>query len=112
MPLPAILICAVKATLSAPAVTAGNCNPARVHFTGRISNDAAGPVRYTWVRSDKPSSNTFIVDFDKPGSRPVTYDWLLKGPAEGWVVLQVVSPEKTHSSKMRFTVTCPKNQGQ
>jgi hypothetical protein len=97
---------AVKITLSAPTVIAGNCNPARVHFTGRIASDAAGPVRYTWARSDKPSNATFVLDFDKPGSRPVSYDWLLKGPAEGWVVLQVVSPEHAHSEKTRFTVTC------
>jgi len=96
---------AVKAMLATPPTVTG-CDPARVHFTGRIENTATGPVRYTWVRSDKPSNNTFVLDFDKPGSRPVTYDWLLKGPADGWVVLQVVSPEKVHSEKVRFEVSC------
>jgi hypothetical protein len=99
---------AIKAMVSTPPEITGNCNPARVHFTGRISNDATGPVRYTWVRSDKPSANTFTLQFEKPGSLPVTYDWLLKGPAEGWVVLQVVSPDKVHSDKVRFDVTCKK----
>jgi hypothetical protein len=99
---------AVKATLAPnPAVT-GNCHPSRVHFTGTIASDAKGPVRYTWVRSDKPSTNTFTLDFDQPGKRPVTYDWLLQGPADGWVVLQVVSPQPVHSEKVRFTVTCGK----
>jgi|SRR5215470_13825088 len=105
MVIPAVL--AIKAVLS-PAQITGNCAPSRVHFTGRISSDSAGPVRYTWVRSDKPSSNTFTLQFDKPGSLPVTYDWLLKGPADGWVVLQVASPEKVHSEKVRFEVTCKK----
>jgi hypothetical protein len=99
---------AVKAMVDTPPRITGNCDPARVHFTGRISSDTAGPVRYTWVRSDKPSANTFTIQFDKPGSLPVTYDWLLKGPAEGWVVLQIVSPEKAHSEKIRFDVNCKK----
>jgi hypothetical protein len=98
----------VKATLSAPTIIAGNCSPARVHFTARIASDTAGPVRYTWVRSDKPSNNTFTLDFDKPGSRPVTYDWLLNGPAGGWVVLRVLSPERVNSEKVRFEVSCRK----
>ncbi|HTS63336.1 MAG TPA: hypothetical protein VMH28_15020 [Candidatus Acidoferrales bacterium] len=97
---------AIKAVLSSKAMITGGCRPARVHFTGSISSETAGPVRYTWVRSDKPSNNTFTLDFDKPGSRPVTYDWLFPGPGDGWVVLQVVSPEKVHSEKVRFEVSC------
>jgi hypothetical protein len=98
---------AIKATVSAPVIT-GNCKPARVHFAGHIHSDAAGPVKYTWVRSDKPSTATFTLNFTAPGDLPVTYDWLLKGPAEGWVVLQVISPEKVNSGKLRFDVTCRK----
>jgi len=99
---------AIKATLGGQPEITGNCHPARVHFTGRISSDSPGPVRYTWVRSDKPSSNTLTLQFDKPGAIPVTYDWLVQGPADGWVVLQVVSPEKARSEKVRFSVSCKK----
>jgi hypothetical protein len=99
---------ALKPTLDHPPTITGNCNPARVHFSGRISADAPGPVKYTWVRSDKPSTATFILNFSQPGSLPVTYDWLLKGPADGWVVLQVVSPESANSGKVRFQVKCGK----
>ena|SRR5438034_3550974 len=106
MPLLAVL--AIKAALTAPPEITGNCNPSRVHFSGRITNDSAGPVRYIWVRSDKPSGNTFTLQFDRAGSLPVTYDWLLKGPGERWVVLQVISPEKVRSEKVRFDVTCKK----
>jgi len=108
--MPALLAAAlaVKAVLSPPTIIAGNCNPARVHFTGHITADASGPVRYSWVRSDKPSNSTFTLQFDKPGSLPVTYDWLLKGPAEGWVVLHVVSPQSAHSEKVRFELACGK----
>ena len=109
MMLPLLLTAlAVKPTVDRPPVITGNCNPARVHFTGHISADAAGPVKYTWVRSDKPSTATFMLDFPKPGSRPVTYDWLLKGPADGWVVLQIISPQAANSGKVHFEVKCAK----
>ena len=98
---------ALKATVTAPAIT-GNCNPARVHFAGHIHADAAGPVKYSWVRSDKPSTATFTLNFTAPGELPVSYDWMVKGPAEGWVVLQVISPEKVNSGKIRFDVRCKK----
>ena len=97
---------ALKPTLDHPPLITGNCHPARVHFTGRISSDAPGPVKYTWVRSDKPSTATFTLNFTAPGSLPVTYDWLLKGPAGGWVVLQVISPEQADSGMVRFQVKC------
>jgi hypothetical protein len=96
----------VKAVLDYPPRITGNCQPARVHFTGHITADAPGPVRYAWVRSDKPSNATFVLTFDKPGSLPVTYDWLLPGPADGWVVLQVIAPERAHSEKVLFHVPC------
>jgi hypothetical protein len=46
------------------------------------------------------------MNFTAPGSLPVSYDWMLKGPAEGWVVLQVISPEKVNSGKIRFELKC------
>jgi hypothetical protein len=106
--LPLLTALALKATLDHSPVITGNCNPARVHFTGQIAAAAAGPVKYSWVRSDKPSTATFTLEFAAPGSLPVTYDWLLKGPAEGWVVLQVITPEKVNSGKVRFEVKCGK----
>ena len=97
---------AVKPTLDHPPVVTGNCHPARVHFTGHIAADALGPVKYAWARSDKPSTATFTLNFTAPGSLPVTYDWLLTGPADGWVVLQVIAPERADSGMVRFSVKC------
>jgi hypothetical protein len=96
----------LKAVVDHNPTVSGNCSPSRVHFTGRITTDAAGPVRYTWVRSRDRSSATFVLNFDKPGTLPVTYDWLVHGPTDGWVVLQVVSPLAVHSEKVRFDVSC------
>ena len=97
---------AVKPTLDRPPAITGNCHPARVHFTGHIAANAPGPVKYTWVRSDEPSTASFTLSFTAPGSLPVTYDWLLKGPADGWVVLQAISPERANSGMVRFHVKC------
>src|SRR4051794_37762379 len=97
---------ALKPTLDTPPAITGNCNPSRVHFTGHIRADTAGPVKYTWVRSDQPSAATFTLNFPAPGSLPVTYDWLLKGPADGWVVLAVISPSSAHSDKVHFSLKC------
>ena len=97
---------AVKPTLDRPPAITGNCHPARVHFTGHIAADAPGPVKYTWVRSEKPSTASFTLNFTAPGSLPVTYDWLLKGSADGWVVLQVIAPERANSGMVRFHVKC------
>jgi hypothetical protein len=100
------LALAIKISIPVSPEITGPCDRTRVHFAARISNDNVGLVRYTWVRSDKPSNNTFTLRFEKPGSLPVTYDWLLQGPAKGWVVLQVISPKESHSEKMHFDVTC------
>jgi len=97
----------VKAVLDYPPRITGNCHPARVHFTGRITSSGAAAVRYAWVRNDRPSTATFVLNFDKPGSLPVTYDWIMTGPADGWVALQVISPESTNSGKVEFHVSCP-----
>ena len=94
----------IKPTLHYPPKISGNCHPARVHFTGTIESSTAGPVKYAWARSDKPSTSTFTLTFEKPGVLPVTYDWLMPGPADGWVVLHVISPEDVHSAKVLFHV--------
>ena len=103
---PLLAVLAIQATLDRPPAITGGCNPARVHFTGHIAAQTPGHVKYSWVRSDKPSTATFTLNFATPGSLPVTYDWLLKGPAEGWVVLQVISPEVANSGMVRFQVKC------
>ena|ERR1039458_10173529 len=87
-----------------PLKITGNCHPARVHFTGTIESGGPGPVKYAWARSDKPSTAAFTLNFEKPGVLPVTYDWLMPGPADGWVVLHVISPEDTRSAKVQFHV--------
>ena len=99
------LLFTITALLNKPTIT-GNCHPARVHFTGRVTSPSAGAVRYAWARSDRPSTATFTLNFDKPGSLPVTYDWLMPGPTDGWVVLHVISPESQHSDKIHFHVPC------
>jgi hypothetical protein len=101
-----LTMAAVTAVLDpVPAVT-GNCNPTRVHFTGRISSEIAGKVTYTWLRLNKPAGQALTVNFDKPGSVPVTYDLLIRKPEEGEVLLRVVLPQQHDSARVKYRVTC------
>ena len=88
-----------------PTVAASGGGPQR---QGSQRGNTAAGERGAAQRSDKPSTATFTLNFTAPGSLPVTYDWLLKGPADGWVVLQVILPEKANSGKVRFQVKCGK----
>ena len=97
---------AVTPTVDSKPEISGNCHPSRVHFTGRIAATVPGMVRYAWIRSDKPSTATFTLKFDAAGSVPVTYDWIVQGPASGWVVLHVIAPEDVHTDRIKFEVKC------
>ncbi len=103
---PTLLLAAVIAVLDPSPAVSGNCNPTRVHFSGRIHSDGPGRVTYTWTRFNHPASRTFTLDFDKPGTLPVTYDLLLHKSEEGTVMLRVVLPQQSDSAKVRFHVTC------
>ena len=99
---------ATAAVLDPFPIFSGNCNPTRVHISGRITADAPGKITYTWVRPNYPASRTFTLEFAKPGSQLVTYDMFLHKPEHGWVMLRVVLPEKAESAKVAYQVRCAK----
>ena len=103
--LPALAL-AITALLDPNPTLTGNCNPTRVHFTGRISADAPGQVTYTWVRLNSPAGRTFTASFDKPGTLPVTLDLLIRKSEEGAVTLRIVLPQSAESAKVKYRVTC------
>jgi hypothetical protein len=84
--------------------------PHKFVFTGSITVNRAGTVRYTWLRNDGASSKTFRLDFDGPGTKPVTYEWELGGAMGSypnrWVQLKVLAPNSLLSSRALFTLTC------
>ncbi|HXA49511.1 MAG TPA: hypothetical protein VNV86_04365 [Candidatus Acidoferrum sp.] len=104
--LPLLTLAAVTAVLDPVPVMTGNCNPTRVHFTGHIASDIAGKVTYTWLRANKPAGQTLTVNFDKPGSVPVSYDLMIRKPEDGSVMLRVVLPQQNDSARVKFHVTC------
>jgi len=100
------LALAVTAILDPAPTLTGNCNPTRVHFTGRISSDAPGQVTYTWVRVNAPAGRTITANFEKPGPLPVTLDLLIRKPEEGAVTLRMVLASAAESAKVKYRVVC------
>ncbi len=79
----------------------------RFMFTGVITADRAGVVRYTWDRSDNAlDTNNRSVTFTGPGSITVTDTWDLSAPYTGWEQLRVLSPGATASSRANFSLRC------
>jgi len=101
-----LLLAAVTASLDPSPSLSGNCNPTRVHFTGHINSDTPGKVTYTWVRINQPAARTITVDFEKPGSVPVSFDILLRKPEQGAVILRVVFPQQNDSARVKYQVAC------
>ena len=84
--------------------------PHKFVFTGSITVNRAGTVRYTWLHSDGAMSKTFGLDFDGPGTKPVTYEWELGGAMGSypnrWVQLKVLVPNSLLSTRALFSLTC------
>jgi len=84
----------------------GNCNPTRVHFTGRINATGPMDVTYVWIRSDNASAPPRVLHFTRSGPLTINYDWTLRGPANGWVGFRVLAPQQLESRHVGFTVNC------
>ena len=84
--------------------------PHKFVFSGSITVNRAGTVRYTWRRSDGATAKTFRLDFAGPGTKPVTYEWELGGAMgsypNSWVQLEVLAPNSLLSSRALFSLTC------
>ncbi|MDE3164600.1 MAG: hypothetical protein KGN36_02255 [Acidobacteriota bacterium] len=104
--LPLLALAAVSAVLDPSPAISGDCNPTRIHFTGRITSGAAAKITYTWVRLNHPAGPAQTVELDKPGSAPVSYDLFLRKSEDGAVMLRILLPSETESGKVRYRVTC------
>ena len=103
---PILLLAAVTAVLDPTPTLTGDCNPTRVHFTGHIASDTAGQVTFAWIRLNHPVGRTLTLNFEKPGSLPVSYDLLIRKSEEGSVMLRVLLPAQHDSPKVKFRVDC------
>jgi hypothetical protein len=91
-----------------PASYKGKC-PKIFTFTGLITSDRAGLVKYRWLRSDNAVTPEQTIRFTSPGTQTVTTSWTLGGPGKNykdWQALRVLSPNLLTSKRAVFTLTC------
>lgn len=89
----------------------GQC-PVTVKFTGYITTNGPGTVKYTFTRNDGATAPVFRLDFDAAGTKPVSTTWTLGGPGlmeySGWQRIKILSPREFESSieTGSFKVAC------
>lgn len=99
-----------EVSLSAtPSKHQGAC-PVQVRFSGKISANAGGVVRYTFLRSDNATGPVETLVFEKAGTKEGSTTWTLGGPSlpkyEGWQALRIVAPNQMVSKNAHFSVAC------
>ncbi|MEW6209932.1 MAG: hypothetical protein AB1631_16320, partial [Acidobacteriota bacterium] len=101
-------VTAVSLTAS-PAKYEGPC-PGVIHFSGKITVNGKGTVKYTFLRSDGATAPISTLNFDGPGSKPVVTTWTLGGAAlphySGWEAIKILSPNAMVSNKAGFELIC------
>jgi len=91
----------------------GQC-PVTVNFTGYITTNGPGTVKYTFTRNDGATGPVFTLDFDAAGTKPVNTTWTLGGSGlmeySGWQRIKILSPHEFESSLEtgRFKIACSK----
>jgi hypothetical protein len=100
-----------KATLAAsPAEFRGSC-PGVITFTGSITVDKAGIIKYIFTRSDGAIDTiTKSLFFKGPGTKKVTETWTLGGTQlpyyKGWEAIKVIAPNGVMSNQATFELKC------
>jgi hypothetical protein len=90
----------------------GPC-PVMVKFTGYVTTNGPGTVKYTFTRSDGATGPVYALEFKEAGTQYVTTAWTLGDqtalPAyEGWQALKILSPNTLESNRdtSGFSVRC------
>jgi hypothetical protein len=90
----------------------GAC-PVTVNFSGYITANGPGKVKYTFTRNDGATSPVQVLKFTAAGTQPVSTTWQLGSASilpryEGWQAIKVIAPNEMESSHEtgRFTVRC------
>jgi hypothetical protein len=96
-------------TLTAsPHPKAARC-PVTLNFSGTITANGPGVVKYTFVRNDGGMAPAFTMEFDAAGTKPLGTTWTLDLPAyEGWQAVKILSPNEMFSEKATFRLECEK----
>jgi hypothetical protein len=83
--------------------------PHKFVFTGRITVNREGTVRYTWLRSSGSVRKTFTLAFASAGTKTVTHEWELGGgigKIDGWARIEILAPNSLLSNKAVFELEC------
>ncbi len=107
-PIEAFRVTGVSLSVSEPEFT-GSC-PHRFEFTGRVTVNRAGTVRYRWIRSDGGKSGEQTLVFATAGTMPVSTYWQL-GSGMGsypdrWMAIEIMAPNSLVSRHARFSLKC------
>jgi hypothetical protein len=101
-------VTAVTVVAPVPADFSGSC-PTKIVFTGHITADGPGTVRFVWVNSDGGTSAEDSIRFDAAGTQEVVTNWTLgvHGKAmTGFQFLRVTSPNTMESAHADFILNC------
>lgn len=103
---------AVTRTTLSPSVASfsGDC-PAQITFTGSITVNAPGVVRYVYIRSDGATDTQIkTIRFLTAGSRAVSTSWTLGGAVlpyyQGWQAIRILGRPVIESPHAAFDVSC------
>ena len=87
----------------------GSC-PHRFTFTGRITTNRGGTVRYRWLRSDGSRGAETALVFTMAGTKTVSTYWQLGGTMgtypDRWMQLEITAPNSRTSNKAVFDLKC------
>jgi hypothetical protein len=118
---------AVSVTLdpASPMQYVGAC-PGTIKFTGWITANGPGIVKYQWYRRDNAILPVMTLVFGRAAPSPkmisttpyrqmISYTWVLGGSAvpsyNGWVAVHILSPAGPDSNRATFTLTCAQRHG-
>ncbi|MCJ7679344.1 MAG: hypothetical protein MUP70_01330 [Candidatus Aminicenantes bacterium] len=87
----------------------GRC-PHTFNFTGKITVNGAGTVKYKWIRSDGATSRPDTIIFRTAGTQTVSTSWTLGSDGQEykdyWEAVEIIEPNPITSNKALFTLIC------
>jgi hypothetical protein len=95
----------ITASVNPPSYSSTTCSK-KFTFTGKITTNKAGTVKYLWERSDGYKTAATALKFSKAETKSIYFYWTVSGDYAGWIRLKTTSPGSISSSKASFTETC------
>jgi len=107
-PIEAFKVTGVSLSVSEREYT-GAC-PHRFNFTGRITTNREGTVRYRWLRSDGGVGAEQTLVFATAATQTVSSTWELGGVMgtyrDRWMQIEVLAPNSRTSNQAEFDLKC------